>query len=153
MKKRTPRITVGWREWAGLPDLDIPKVKVKVDTGARTSALHAVHVRRFSDNGRRRVAFEIHPFQRRSVPTIACVADLVGDRAITSSTGHREYRPVIRTTILLNGIRWPIDLTLTNRDSMGFRMLLGRRAMRGRLLVDPSASFICGPPGGPEAAT
>lgn len=153
MRKPAPKLTVGWREWAGLPDLEVPEIKVKVDTGALTSALHAIHVHRFTEAGRRLVGFEIHPFQRRSHPTIRCTADLIGERRVTSSTGHQEYRPVIRTSILLAGVRWPIDLTLTNRDSMGFRMLLGRRAMRRRLLVNPSASFLCGAPAGPNHAT
>ena len=153
MRKAVSKITVGWREWAGLPDLDVPEIKVKVDTGALTSALHAVHVRPFTVGDRHRVAFEIHPFQRSSHPTIRCTADLIGERQVTSSTGHQEYRPVIRTSILLGGVRWPIDLTLTNRDSMGFRMLLGRRAMRRRLLVNPSASFLCGPTAEPDHAT
>lgn len=151
MPRTTPRLTVGWREWATLPELDVPAIKVKVDTGALTSALHAVHVRRFTEDGRARVAFEIHPFQRRGHPTVACTADLLGERVITSSTGHRERRPVIRTTLRLAGTAWPIDLTLTNRDSMGFRMLLGRRAMRRRVLVNPSASYLCGNIGGSDA--
>ncbi|QIT54315.1 ATP-dependent zinc protease [Aquisalimonas sp. 2447] len=153
MRKPVSKLTVGWREWAGLPDLDVPEIKIKVDTGALTSALHAIHVHRFTEDERPRVTFEIHPFQRRSHPTIRCTADLVGERQVTSSTGHQEYRPVIRTSILLAGISWPIDLTLTNRDSMGFRMLLGRRAMRRRLLVNPSASFLCGPPTDPDRTT
>ncbi|MEX0729709.1 MAG: RimK/LysX family protein [Aquisalimonadaceae bacterium] len=136
------QLTVGWREWASLPALGIDAVKIKVDTGALTSALHAIHVRRFRDNGRTRVRFEVHPLQRRSDVTCSCVADLVGERLVTSSSGHREKRPVIRTMLDLGGHRWSIDLTLTNRDSMGFRMLLGRRAMRRHILVDPSESFI-----------
>ena len=148
MPVKPRRITAGWREWAGLPDLGVTAIKVKVDTGARTSALHAVHVHRYTDATGPRVAFEIHPRQRGRGGTVACSAALVGDRLVTSSNGHREYRPVVRTALLLGGQRWLIDLTLTNRDSMGFRMLLGRAAMRRHMLVNPSASFICGPPEG-----
>lgn len=152
MRKQKSNLMAGWREWAALPDLQIPSIKVKVDTGALSSALHAIHIEHFSENGQARVRFEIHPFQRRSQPTIACAADLIGERLVTSSNGHRERRPVIRTCFTLGGQTWPIDLTLTNRDSMGFRMLLGRRAMRRRIVVNPSASFICGTPARAETA-
>lgn len=144
MTRVREQFTVGWREWSSLPDIGIDAIKVKVDTGALTSALHAIHVRRFRENGRQRVRFEVHPLQRRSDVTCRCVADLIGERLVTSSSGHREKRPVIRTILALGKHRWSIDLTLTNRDSMGFRMLLGRRAMRRHMLVDPSASFIVG---------
>ncbi|SEP09317.1 ATP-dependent zinc protease family protein [Aquisalimonas asiatica] len=153
MRKQTPNLMAGWREWAALPDLHIPAIKVKVDTGALSSALHAIHIEHFSEDGQARVRFEIHPFQRRSQPTIACTANLIGERLVTSSNGHRERRPVIRTRLMLAGQTWPIDLTLTNRDSMGFRMLLGRRAMRRRIVVNPSASFICGAPDGATPQT
>lgn len=139
-----PRLWVGWREWVGLPGLGIETIKAKVDTGAATSALHAIHIHRFQKNGVDRVVFEVHPIQRRTDVTVRCIADVVAERIITSSTGHRERRIVVRTPLLVAGRRWPIKLTLTNRDSMGFRMLLGRRAMQGRLLVDPSASYLAG---------
>jgi hypothetical protein len=144
MKRTDEPTTVGWREWASLPALGIPAIKVKVDTGALTSTLHAIHVRLLRDNGRLRVRFEVHPLQRRSDVTCCCIADLVGERLVTSSTGHREKRPVIRTRISLGTQTWPVDITLTNRDSMGFRMLLGRRAMRGHMLVDPGRSYVLG---------
>lgn len=139
-----PRLWVGWREWVALPGLGVERIKAKVDTGAATSALHAIHVRRYRENGMDRVAFEVHPIQRRTDTTVRCVADVVAERVVTSSTGHRERRLVIRTPVLIAGRRWSIKLTLTNRDSMGFRMLLGRRAMKGRLLVDPGASYLAG---------
>jgi hypothetical protein len=139
-----PRYWVGWREWVALPELGIDAIKTKVDTGASTSALHAIHVRRFNEQGRLRVRFEVHPLQRRTDITINCVADVVDERLVTSSSGHRERRLVIRTPLTIAGRCWPIELTLTNRDNMGFRMLLGRNAMHGRLLVDPSASFLAG---------
>lgn len=142
--KLRPRLWVGWREWVGLPGLGVEHIKAKVDTGAATSALHAIHIRRYWENGMDRVAFELHPIQRRTDITVRCIADVVTERIVTSSTGHRERRLVIRTPILIAGRRWSIKLTLTNRDSMGFRMLLGRKAMKGRLLVDPGASYLAG---------
>ena len=141
---RRPRLWVGWREWLGLPQLGIEAIKSKIDTGAATSALHAVHIHPFSDNGRERVAFEVHPLQRRTERTVHCAADLFDERLVTSSTGHRERRFVIRTPVLIAGQRFPIELSLTNRDTMGFRMLIGRRAMKRRLLVDPGASYLAG---------
>lgn len=144
--KRTPepRYWVGWREWVALPELGIARIKAKVDTGASTSAIHAIHIRRFREDGCERVRFSVHPIQRRTDLTVECVADLVDERMVTSSTGHRERRLVIRTALEIAGRRWAIELTLANRDTMGFRMLLGRSAMHGRLLVDPSASFLAG---------
>ncbi|EAR22792.1 ATP-dependent zinc protease family protein [Nitrococcus mobilis] len=146
------RLWVGWREWVALPTLGVARIKAKVDTGAATSALHAIHVRRYRDNGTDRVSFEVHPVQRCTGTTVHCLADVVAERVVTSSTGHRERRLVIRTPVLIAGRRWSIKLTLTNRDNMGFRMLLGRRAMKGRLLVDPGASYLAGAADGEFAA-
>ncbi|MCK8517301.1 RimK/LysX family protein [Methylonatrum kenyense] len=143
------KTVIGWREWAMLPELGVDGIKVKVDTGAQTSCLHAIHIRRLDDD---RVRFELHPLQRRSDVTVTCIASLVGERLVTSSTGHRERRPVIRTPIAMGGQQWPIEITLTNRDSMGFRMLLGRQAMRGHLIVDAGESFLLGKrPAGPNS--
>lgn len=135
--------TLGWREWVALPDLDIPRIKVKVDTGARSSSLHAYDIEVFSRGRRDFVRFTVHPVQRETRTTIHCVAELYEHRHVKSSSGHREYRPIIRTAIELGGERWPIDLTLTTRDAMGFRMLLGREAIRKRFLVDPGRSYLC----------
>lgn len=143
-RKDLPRLWVGWREWVDLPQLDIAGVKAKIDTGAATSAIHAIHIRRFTENGHPRVSFEVHPRQRNTKLTVACQADIHDERFVTSSTGHREKRIVIRTPVRIANHQWPIELTLTNRDSMGFRMLLGRRAMHGHVLVDPSASYLAG---------
>lgn len=143
-RKPVARSWVGWREWSTLPDLGIWSIKAKVDTGALTSALHAIHVRTIAADGPPRIAFDVHPLQRRTDVTRHCVADLVDERLVTSSTGHRETRPVIRTDLGIGGQRFAVELTLTNRDTMGFRLLIGRRAMKGRLLVDPSASYLCG---------
>jgi len=142
--RRRPRSWVGWREWVGLPGLGIDAIKAKVDTGAATSCLHAIHVRRYRDAQGERVRFQVHPLQRRTDITVNCDTALLGDRVITSSTGHRERRLVIRTWLAIAGRRFTVELTLTNRDSMGFRMLIGRRAMKNRLLVDPGASYLAG---------
>lgn len=138
--KELPR--VGWREWVGLPDLDITRIKAKVDTGARSSSLHAYDIEVFSRGQRDFVRFTVHPVQRETKTTVRCVAELHEHRHVKSSSGHREYRPIIRTVVELGGERWPIDLTLTTRDAMGFRMLLGREAIRKRFLVDPGRSYL-----------
>ena len=133
---------IGWREWLGLPDLDLARIKAKVDTGARSSSLHAYDIEVFTRRGRDYVRFTVHPVQRETKTTINCVAALHEHRHVKSSSGHREYRPIIRTLIELGGERWPIDLTLTTRDAMGFRMLLGREAIRKRFLVDSGRSYL-----------
>lgn len=134
--------TVGWREWLTLPELDIPWIKAKVDTGARTSALHASTIDEFTRHDQLWVRFVMHPLQRRNVPELICTAKVKDVREVTDSGGHREQRYVIETTVCIGGICWPIELTLTNRDTMKFRMLLGRTAMKGRLLVNPAKSYF-----------
>ena len=135
------RVTVGWREWVSLPELGIDQIKAKVDTGARTSSLHAYNILSFSQQGRSLVRFYLHPFQRQSSPAVLCEAPLIDERMITSSSGHRERRYVIETRLRIGQVEWPIEVTLTNRDEMGFRMLIGRQAMRRRLVVDPGSSY------------
>lgn len=144
--KRTPEPlrTVGWREWLHLPDLGISYVKAKIDTGARSSALHAFDIEMRRRGGVKRVHFCVHPLQRDSHIVVRCSAPLYDERWVTSSSGTREWRPVIQTALLLFGEKWTIELTLTSRDVMGFRMLLGREAIRGRCLVDPARSFLAG---------
>jgi hypothetical protein len=136
------RSTVGWREWVGLPDLGIPWVKAKVDTGARSSSLHAWDVR--VDEATGQVRFAVHPFQHDDVLTIPVRAHLVGMRDVRSSNGDVERRPAIVTTAAIAGEVVPIELTLTNRDDMGFRMLLGRSARERRVLGDAGRSFLGG---------
>lgn len=134
--------TIGWREWVSLPALKIAAVKAKVDTGARTSSLHAFDVETYTHKGTQRVRFQVHPIQRNTSKTITCDAELIERRLVRSSTGRQTLRPVIMTTIELLGHRWDIELTLTNRDDMGFRMLLGREAVRRRFVIDPGRSFL-----------
>ncbi len=138
-------LVIGWREWIALPDLTIDAVKVKTDTGARTSALHADAIERFSANGQPMLRFIVHPLQRARDLEVHCEAEMIDERFVRSSHGHQQLRPVIRTPIEILGVRWEIELTLTNRDVMGFRMLLGREAMRGHILVDPGRSYLGNP--------
>ena len=138
------KIIIGWREWLALPDFGIQAIKAKVDTGARTSALHTFGLEPYEEYGLLKVKFGVHPLQRRKDIEVNCVADVVDRRRVTSSAGQSEMRYVIRTSVALGEIRWPIELTLTNRRSMRFRMLLGRAAITGRLMVDPAKSYLTG---------
>lgn len=137
-------LTLGWREWIGLPELGLPDIKAKVDTGARTSTLHAFEVRPFSEHGNQRVEFKIHPKQRDSELVVSCIADILDERVVTDSGGHKEARLVIVTPLTIGPYSWPIEMTLTSRDSMMFRMLLGRTAIEGLALVNPSKSYLVG---------
>lgn len=138
------RRVAGWREWVALHDLGIPHIKAKVDTGARTSALHAFRVRAFRRRGRRWIRFSVRPYQHDKEHVVTCEALVADRRIVCDSGGHRERRYVIESHVSLGGESWPIELTLTNRDTMRFRMLLGRTALRGRFVVDPHHSFSFG---------
>ena len=132
---------IGWEEWLSLPGLGVPAIKAKVDTGARTSALHAFTIEAVGAGERPQVRFGIHPVPGRDDVAIFATADVVDRREVTSSNGERELRWVIRTPVRMGEREWPIELTLTNRESMAYRMLLGRQAIQEDMLVDPAASF------------
>jgi hypothetical protein len=138
------KILLGWREWVSLPGLGIPAIKAKVDTGARTSSLHAFQLETFREKGQRKVRFGIHPLQRRNDITIWCVADVLDYRRVSDSGGHREMRYVINTPVCIGSMVWDAEITLTDRETMQFRMLLGRTAMVGRFAVDPEAAYLTG---------
>jgi len=133
---------IGWREWVGLPSLNIPTIKAKVDTGARTSALHAFAIKTVIENGKEKVYFDIHPFQRNTDKIISCVADVIDKRSVTDSGGHQEERFVIETDMVIGGSCYTIEVTLTERENMLFRMLLGRSALYKRFVVNPARSFL-----------
>jgi len=140
---RNGSLVIGWREWVALPELGIDRIKAKIDTGARTSALHAFAVRAFRDRGTKYACFGVHPLQRDRETEIWCTAEIIDERRVADSGGHREWRYVIGTHLHMSGSTWPIELTLTARDTMLFRMLVGRTAIPG-LRVDPMRSYLTG---------
>ena len=140
----SPRTRVGWREWVGFPGLGIDRIKAKVDTGARSSTLHAFDVESFERDGAPWVRFRVHPRQRDDSVEVTCEAPLIDEREVKSSTGRVTRRPVVATELEWMGDRWDIELTLVRRDEMGFRCLVGRQAMRKRWIVDPAKSYVGG---------
>jgi hypothetical protein len=145
------KVAIGWREWIALPSLGIDAIKVKIDTGARSSSLHAFDIETFDRDGAAWVRFVVHPLQRNVATTVQAEAPVLDFRHIRSSSGHITHRPVIRAEIRLDDRQWPIDLTLAPRDEMGFRMLLGREAVRGKFVVDPGRSYVVSQPPDSEA--
>ena len=150
-KPGSDKIVLGWREWLTLPSLGLT-VKAKVDTGARTSALHTFGVDTFEKDGELWVRFKMHPLQYSSDEEITCEAKVVDRRPVTDSGGHKEDRYIIETQLECAGSSWPIEISLTSRDSMRFRMLLGRTAMKGRAIVDPQKSYLLGRKKDPEGS-
>jgi ribosomal protein S6--L-glutamate ligase len=140
------KIILGSEEWCSFPQLGIPTIKARVDSGAKTSALHAINIAPFKKDGQNWVKFDINPIQNNVKTIIHCEAPLVDKRVVKSSSGFREERYVIQTNLEIGNSNWIIEMTLTNRDSMGFRMLLGREAMSGRVLVDPEQQYLLGQP-------
>jgi hypothetical protein len=144
-KLSPPLMILGWREWVALPELGISAIKAKIDTGARSSALHAFDLEPFERDGKQMVRFAIHPQQRDTQETQIVEAELFAEREVRNSGGHVERRPVIVTPVQIRQETWSIELTLTNRDVMGFRMLLGRQAVRQRFVIDPGRSYVQSP--------
>lgn len=140
--KQKPLAVVGWREWVSLPLLGIEKIKAKIDTGAKTSALHAYDVHPVKRQGRDFIKFKVHPLQRNTRRVVECEAPLLEWRYITDSGGRRTLRPVVRTVLNVGELAVEVEITLIARDQMGFRMLVGREALKRRCIVDPSKSFI-----------
>ena len=139
------RRILGWREYIEIPELGIigpNRIKAKIDSGARSCALHAINIRYFQKEGASWIAFDVHPRQRDNKSLVSCQAPLLEVRSVKDSGGKRTLRPVILTKVKLGDSVVPIELTLIARDSMGFRMLIGRQAIRGRYLIDPGSSFI-----------
>lgn len=129
---------IGWKEWAALPDLNIPRLKVKMDTGARTSALHTYFIEPFVKDGKEMVRFGVHPLQKTDDPSIICEAQVIDKRRIKNTGGQKEVRYIISTNIKMGEKLFPLELSLANRDAMLFRMLVGRTALKGRFVIDPS---------------
>lgn len=132
---------IGWREWVSLPDLNIAKIKAKIDTGARTSTLHALDIAPFTKAGEMWIRFSVHPVQDDDATAVQCEAKVFERRIITNSGGGQEERYVIKTPLYIGDSNWLIELTLTNRAGLGFRMLIGRTALKGRVIVDPAVSY------------
>ena len=135
---------IGWREWLALPELGVPGIKAKIDTGARSSALHTHDFEIFQRDGRDFVRFHLHPLRRNEKVLLTCEAPLAGFREVKDSGGHAEERPFIRSLATLGEVSWNLDLGLTNREGMKFRMLLGREALAGMFTINPSASYLLG---------
>lgn len=144
--KPEQRSVLGWREWVALPELGVNKIRCKVDTGARTSALHAFYVEEFTAQGIAMVRFGLHPVQDNTEQEIHCEAKILEQRKVTDSGGHTEIRYVIKTPVILGDAIWHAEITLTNRDTMRYRMLLGRSAIADNYLVDSARSHLAGKP-------
>jgi hypothetical protein len=145
IKHKKEKTIIGWREWVSLPELGIENIKAKVDTGARTSALHAFDLDVINNNGKRTVKFKMHPLQDNNEYVVECQADVIDERNVTDSGGHKERRLVIKTMVEIGDKRLPIEMTLTDRDTMKFRMLLGRTSLKRNFVVEPGKSYLTRP--------
>lgn len=132
---------IGWREWVSLEEFGIPAIKVKVDSGARSSSLHVFKLEEFKRKGKKWARFKVHPVQKNSDVEVEVEAPILEHRSVRSSSGKAQIRPVVLTNISMMGQTWPIEITLASRDKMKFRMLLGRQAFRGRFLLDAGVSY------------
>nr|WP_261165249.1 RimK/LysX family protein [Microbacterium sp. Marseille-Q6965] len=141
-----PTRLVGWREWVSLPGTGVDWLKAKVDTGAQTSSLHAFGLREFTRDGRAWVRFQVHPWQRSSADTVTVELPVHDRRRVRSSSGHSQNRYVVLMDVRLLGEVIRAEVTLTRRDAMGFRMLIGRELLRKGFLVDAHASYLGGRP-------
>jgi ribosomal protein S6--L-glutamate ligase len=141
---KLPKVLIGWQEWCALPGLHVPAIKAKIDTGAKTSALHAFDIRPFHRQGELFVHFVIHPLQRNLKLEVHCTAKVVDQRIVKSSSGQKELRYVIAVPISMGALTWDIEITLTNRDLMTFRMLLARDALKGHAIIDPGRTLCQG---------
>jgi ribosomal protein S6--L-glutamate ligase len=134
-------LILGWQEWISLPELGLHALKAKIDTGAKTSALHTHRIEPFGSAKRPKVRFTVHPDPRCADLEVSANAPVIDQREVTSSNGERQLRFVIATRVQIGQLAWPIEVTLTNRERMSYRMLIGRQAIRRNVLVDPDASF------------
>lgn len=141
MKQRKPT-EIGWREWVGLPELGVEAIQAKIDTGADSSSLHAFNQQRFTKDGGNWIRFEIHPRRGAQGATVSCEAPIALERKVRNPGGRSELRPVISTPLILNGVPIRSLINLTERDEMSFRMLIGRRTLRGKFLVNPGRSYL-----------
>lgn len=142
----TRRTVIGWREWVALPELGVPAIRAKADTGARSSALHAFGLEVVEVEGRSVARFAVHPDHRSPGPAVVVETDVIGERRIRNPGGRSETRPVISARIAVGEIAFDTEISLTRRDDMGFPMLLGRQTLRRRFLVDPGRSYVVGSP-------
>lgn len=139
-----PKFVVGWLEWVALPDLQVPAIRAKIDTGAKTSSIHAYNIKMSRREGQTYVAFDLHPIRGNHTISRHCEMPVIDKRVVKSSSGDREKRPVILTKLKIGGFTMDIELNLTNRDTMGYRMLLGREALRLFALVNPASAYLHG---------
>lgn len=139
------KLLIGRSEWCGLPDLKIKKIKAKIDTGAKTSAIHAFNMRIVKKSNKKLIYFDVYPLQRNQTKLVHCHAPLIDTRKVMSSSGHKENRYVILTTLNIGDQSWAIEVTLSNRDPLQYRMILGREALSNRVLIDPSVTYLKSP--------